>query len=222
MCFSATASFTAGIPLLFVGVMAIQRVRNRKELLYALIPMLFAIQQLIEGALWLTFPSKAPLLNLFLTYAYSIFSHVLWPMYIPIAVLLLESMARRRKVLITIALAGTFIGLYLLYYLVRFPIVAEVKGHHIVYISPHFHALHTMGLYLLGTCISSLFSSHRVVKIFGAAAFLSFILAYAIYATWFISVWCFFAAILSWIVLLYFPSAQVENKNMYMSSKLIK
>ena len=222
MCFSATASFTAGIPLLFVGVMAIQRVRNRKELLYALIPMLFAIQQLIEGALWLTFPAKAPLLNLFLTYAYSIFSHVLWPMYIPIAVLLLESMARRRKVLITIALAGTFIGLYLLYYLVRFPIVAEVKGHHIVYISPHFHALHTMGLYLLGTCISSLFSSHRVVKIFGAAAFLSFILAYAIYATWFISVWCFFAAILSWIVLLYFPSAQVENKNMYMSSKLIK
>ena len=222
MCFSATASFTAGITLLFVGVMAIQRVRNRKELLYALIPMLFAIQQLIEGALWLTFPAKAPLLNMILTYAYSIFSHVLWPMYIPIAVLLLESMARRRKVLITIALAGTFIGLYLLYYLVRFPIVAEVTGHHIVYISPHFHALHAMGLYLLGTCISNLFSSHRIVKLFGVAAFVSFMLAYAIYATWFISVWCFFAAILSWIVLLYFPSRRVANKQMFLISKPIK
>lgn len=222
MCFSATASFTAGIPLLIVGVMAIQRVRNRKELLYALIPMLFAIQQLIEGALWLTFPAKAPLLNMVLTYAYSIFSHVIWPMYIPVAVLLLESTAWRRKVLFAIALVGTFIGLYLLYYLVRFPIVAEVKGHHIVYISPHFHALHAMGLYLLGTCISSLFSSHRMVKLFGAAAFLSFMIAYAIYATWFISVWCFFAAILSWIVLLYFPSTQVQNKNMCMFNKLIK
>ena len=54
MCFSATASFTAGVPLLLIGVITISRVRNRKDLLYALIPMLFAIQQLIEGALWLT------------------------------------------------------------------------------------------------------------------------------------------------------------------------
>ena len=222
MCFSATASFAAGVPLLLIGVMTISRVRNRKDLPYALIPMLFAIQQLIEGALWLTFPAKAPLLNMVLTYAYSIFSHVIWPMYIPIAVLLLEPAAWRRKMLIAIALAGTFIGLYLLYYLVRFPIVAEVKGHHIVYLSPHFHALHAMGLYLLSTCISSLFSSHRLVKLFGMAAFLSFMLAYAIYATWFISVWCFFAAILSWIVLLYFPSRRVANKQMFLISKPIK
>ena len=222
MCFSASASFTAGIPLLIVGLITVGRVRNRTELLYALIPMLFAIQQLIEGALWLTFPAKAPLLNMVLTYAYSIFSHVIWPMYIPVAVLLLEPTAWRRKVLFAIALAGTFIGLYLLYYLVRFPIVAEVKGDHIVYISLHFHALHAMGLYLLGTCISSLFSSHRMVKLFGAAAFLSFMLAYDIYATWFISIWCFFAAILSWIVLLYFPSPQVQNKNMRIFNKLIK
>lgn len=219
MCFSATASFAAGVPLLLVGVMTISRVRNRKDLLYALIPMLFAIQQLIEGALWLTFSDKAPLLKVVLTYAYSVFSHVLWPMYIPVAVLLLEPVAWRRKVLIAIAVAGTFIGLYLLYYLVRFPIVAEVTGHHIVYISPHFHALHAMGLYLLGTCISSLFSSHRIVKLFGVAAFVSFMLAYAIYATWFISVWCFFAAILSWIVLLYFPSRKVEVKKMFLNQQ---
>ena len=80
-----TASFTAGVPLLLVGV-TISRVRNRKDQLYALIPMLFAIQQLIEGALWLIFPDKAPLFKIILTYAYSVFSHVLWPMYIPIAV----------------------------------------------------------------------------------------------------------------------------------------
>ena len=222
MCFSATASFTAGVSLLVIGVITIGRARNRKDLFYASIPMLFAIQQLIEGALWLTFPLKASLLNMVLTYAYSVFSHVLWPMYIPIAVLLLEPTAWRRKALITIALAGMLIGLYLLYYLVRFPIVAEVTGHHIVYISPHFHAIHAMGLYLLSTCISSLFSSHRMVKLFGAAAFLSFMLAYAIYATWFISVWCFFAAILSWIVLLYFPSRRVVDKQMYVTTEFIK
>ena len=53
---------------------------------------------------------------------------------------------------------------------------------------------------------SALFSSHKLVNVFGAAALLSFGLAYAIYQQWFISVWCFFAAVLSVIVLLHFTN----------------
>ena len=123
MCFSATASFTAGVSLLIIGAATIRCVKRREELLYASIPLLFAIQQLIEGALWLTFPAKTPLLNTVLTHAYSFFSHVLWPIYIPAAVLLLETTAWRRKVLAVITVVGTIIGLYLLYFLVRLPIM---------------------------------------------------------------------------------------------------
>ena len=61
-----------------------------------------------------------------------------------------------------------------------------------------------MSLYLLGTCASLLFSSHGRVVAFGVAAFASAVAAYAFYATWFISVWCFFAGLLSVIVLLHF------------------
>ena len=205
MCFSATASFTAGVALLIVGTVTTRRASRRTELPFALIPLLFGIQQLIEGALWLTFAAKAPLLNTVLTHVYSLFSHVLWPVYVPVSVLLLEPTCWRRKVLVAIALAGAAVGLYLLYFLVRLPIVAQVTGRHIAYLSPHFYAVAAMGLYLLGTCVSSLFSSHRSVRLFGVAAFLSFIVVYAFYATWFISVWCFFAALLSGIVLLHFP-----------------
>ena len=105
----------------------------------------------------------------------------------------------------TMCVAGAAVGLYLLYVLVRLPLVAQVTGRHIAYLSPHFYAVEAMTLYLLGTCLSSLFSSHRSVRLFGVAAFLSFMAAYAFYATWFISVWCFFAAVLSCIVLLHFP-----------------
>ena len=205
MCFSATASFTAGVALLVVGAVTTRRASRRAELPYALIPVLFGLQQLIEGALWLTFPVKAPLLNTALTHAFSFFSHVLWPLYVPVAVLLLEPTPWRRKVLVAIALAGATVSLYLLYFLVRLSIVAEPSGGHIAYISPHFYALASMGLYLLGTCVSSLFSSHRSVRWFGAAAFISFVGAYAFYAFWFISVWCFFAALLSVLVLVHFP-----------------
>ena len=190
---------------MIVGTVTTRRASRRAELRYALIPVLFGLQQLIEGALWLTFPAKLPLLNTALTHAFSFFSHVLWPLYVPVAVLLLERTPWRRKVLVAIAIAGGAVSLYLLYFLVRLSIVAEPSGGHIAYISPHFYALAAIGLYLLGTCVSSLFSSHRSVRWFGAAAFISFVGAYAFYAFWFISVWCFFAALLSGLVLLHFP-----------------
>ena len=205
MCFSATASFTAGTALLIVGLVTTRRARRRVDLPFALIPTLFGVQQLIEGALWLTFPDKAPLLNTILTHAYSLFSHVIWPVYVPIAVLLIEPAPWRRKALVAIALAGAAVALYLLFFLVRLPIVSQVVGRHIVYVSPHFYIVAAMGLYVLGTCISMLFSSHWAVRLFGIAAFFSFVAAYAFYAIWFISVWCFFAAVLSAIVWLQFP-----------------
>lgn len=205
MCFSATASFTAGVALLVVGTVTVRRAGRSAGLAFAAIPLLFGIQQMLEGALWLTFSADAPLLNTVLTYVYSFFSHVLWPVYVPLAVLLMEPTPWRRKVLGVIAIAGAAVGIYLLYFLVRLPLVAQVAGRHIAYLSPHFYALEAMTLYLLGTCVSSLFSSHRPVRLFGVAAFLSFVAAYAFYSTWFISVWCFFAAVLSSLVLLQFP-----------------
>ncbi len=204
MCFSATASLTAGAALVVTGAFTVRLVQRPSEIPYALIPVLFGIQQLIEGALWLTFPDKAPWLNTFLTYAYSMFSHVLWPIYVPIAVYFLESVAWRRKALLVTATGGSLIGLYLLYNLIRLPIVATAAEGHIDYVSPHFYVPVVMVLYVLGTCVSPVLSSHRWVRWFGATAILSFVAAGAFYLTWFISVWCFFAAIMSIMVLMFF------------------
>ena len=87
MCFSAQASFITGVGLLGLGALTIKRVRTRRELPYALIPLLFGIQQLLEGMLWLTFTKSAPALNTWLTYLYLLFANVLWPIYVPLAVL---------------------------------------------------------------------------------------------------------------------------------------
>lgn len=223
MCFSAQASFTAGTVLLIVGAATVRRANLRSELPYAWIPVLFGIQQLLEGALWLTFPDGAPLLNTALTHAYSFFSHVLWPIYVPLAALALEPVPWRRRVLIGIALAGSAVGLYLLATLFTLPIVATVTGRHIAYESPHFYALAAMSLYLLGTCASLMFSSHARVVAFGVAAFASAVAAYGFYTTWFISVWCFFAGMLSVIVFLYFTdprrAAQVRSATLELEAQ---
>lgn len=203
MCFSATASFTAGVALLGVGALTIRRASSVAELPYAAIPALFALQQLVEGGLWLTFHNEAPHLNSILTHVYSLFSHVLWPIFVPLAVLLLETVPWRRKVLKALAIAGALAGLYLLYFWAMDPTTSKVIGRHIFYDSPHFYITPILALYVLGTCVSSLLSGHSAVRWFGVATLVSFTAAYA-FSFWFISVWCFFAAIMSATVWLYF------------------
>jgi hypothetical protein len=83
------------------------------------------------------------------------------------------------------------------------PVVAEVVGRHIVYVSPHFHLIPVMVLYLAATCVSCFFSSHGYVKLFGVLALLSFIAAYLVHVMALVSIWCFFAAILSLLIYLH-------------------
>ena len=204
MCFSATASFSAGAVLLGIGTLTVKSAHRRREMPLAAIPLLFAIQQLTEGVIWLTFRHEAPLLNTVMTHLYSFFSHVLWPIYVPVAVLLIEPLRWRRTVLLGFVAAGLAASLFLLQILLKFPVVSRPTGQHMEYVSPHFFAATVMTLYLLAATVSPMFSSHRLVKLFGVLALMSFAAAYGFYATWFISVWCFFAALLSAVIYLHF------------------
>ena len=197
MCFSATASFVAGTSLSVIGVATLKSARRPTEIPFALIPLLFGIQQLIEGVIWLTFVHDAPMLKQTMTYVYSGFSHVLWPIYVPLAIGVLELTRWRRKVLAAFEVAGLVVGLYLLYFIVTRPVVAQVVSRHIEYLSPHFYIAPVIVLYVAATCVSAFFSSHRFVNLFGVLALLSFIITYVTYAHALVSVWCFFAALLS-------------------------
>src|SRR5690606_11606210 len=100
MCFSATASFVAGGSLAAIGVATVTKAERRSELPFATIPLLFGIQQIVEGVIWLTFHNDAPLLQHTMTDVYAVFSHVLWPIYVPFAIRFLEIVPWRRRVLL--------------------------------------------------------------------------------------------------------------------------
>lgn len=203
MCFSASASFTAGTVLSVIGVAALRITHASSERPFAMIPLLFGIQQLTEGVIWLTFRYDAPLLKQMMTDLYSGFSHVLWPIYVPFAMGVIEAVRWRKKAIFAFEAAGAGVGFYLLYILVTRPVVAEVVGGHIVYNSPHFYVMPMMLLYLAATCVSCFFSSHGFVRLFGVLMLLSFIAAYLVHAMAFFSIWCFFAAILSLLIYLH-------------------
>ena len=200
MCFSASASFIAGTSLSAMGVATLRKTQRKAEIPFAMIPLLFGVQQITEGMVWLSFRFDAPLFRSTVTYIYSIFSHVLWPMYVPFAVGILETVRWRKKAIFTFEAAGVAVGLYLLYFLVTLPVAAKVIGSHIVYVSPHFYLNAVMVFYLAATCVSCFFSTHGFVRLFGALMLLSFIAAYLVHVMALVSIWCFFAAILSLLV----------------------
>lgn len=203
MCFSATASFVAGSALSVLGVATLRATRRRAEIAFAAVPLLFGIQQMVEGALWLSFRYDAPHLKVTSTYLFSLFSHVLWPIYIPFAIGLLEVVTWRRRVIWGFQAVGLGVGSYLLYNLVALPLTA-VAAANIVYVSPHFFKVPVMLLYIAATCVSGFFSSSGTVRLFGALALVLFLLAYGFFTVALISVWCFFAAVLSVIIYTHF------------------
>ena len=86
----------------------------------------------------------------------------------------------------------------------RSPVTAHVHGRSIVYDSPHFYIVGVLVIYLLATCVSGLFSSHRCINAFGVLAFVLAVAFYQVSVNTFVSVWCFFGAVLSLLVYVHF------------------
>jgi hypothetical protein len=203
ICFSATASFAAGFVLLAIGTVTVCRASTTSELPYAAIPILFAVQQLIEGALWLALPAQSPSSHM-LTICYLLFSNILWPIYVPLAVWIIEPRTVRRKRLLIPVIVGTMVSLFFVVAIVSHPVAAEIMKSHMHYLFPHSHHKIIFAFYAAAACLAPLLSSHKMVRLFGVVLIASMIAAYFVYQIWFASVWCFFAALLSSVVFLHF------------------
>jgi hypothetical protein len=63
MCFSASASFIAGATLSAVGLATLRMTKRKAEIPFAMIPLLFGVQQITEGMIWLSFRNESSLSN---------------------------------------------------------------------------------------------------------------------------------------------------------------
>lgn len=203
ICFSANASILAGIALLGIGAITVRRAKSWTQLPYAAIPVAFGLQQMVEAYLWKALPVQSPTADVATT-VYLLFSHVLWPILVPLAVLLIEPIAARRKLLLAPMAAGSVAAVAFLIALFTAPVSALIEGKHIAYHLPHRHQAAILTLYIIGTCLAPLLSSHKTVRYFGIAITVALIASWAAYLNWFASVWCFFAALMSGLIWLHF------------------
>lgn len=207
MCFCATASFAAGGGLAVVGAASVSIAKKDARLL-AFIPLLFGIQQLIEGGQWIVpHPSEQSLL---LGYAYLFFAFLIWPILIPMAVYRLEKNPWRKQLLKWFVAAGAVTTFGLMVTLYTQPLVIHILPKGIDYhVWPPLTGF-SIFWYVATVCGSLLVSSEKRIRWLGLAVLLSSAFTIWIFLETFTSVWCFFAAIFSaWIYLFLFAF----NKN---------
>ncbi len=197
MCFSATASFTASAVLFTLGAVAIRSTAHKRELPFAAIPLLFAVQQLSEGLVWMGLDRGLPALSDPMAQVFAFFALVLWPAYVPLTVWLAEPAGSRRRALSWVAAGGALVSAWLLFVLAGWPVTVEAHAWHLRYEAAPFLGVGATALYLAATAGSLLLSSQPHVRRFGALVFAAFCVTAVFYSVWFVSVWCFFAAAVS-------------------------
>ncbi|MGA8619472.1 MAG: DUF6629 family protein [Candidatus Sulfotelmatobacter sp.] len=98
MCFSATANFVGSGVLGAVGVVTLTRVKHRRELLFAALPVLFAVHQFIEGFVWLGLDGiLSPSVAHDMGAAFMLYAQGLLPFSLPLSVFLFEPNAKSRS-----------------------------------------------------------------------------------------------------------------------------
>jgi hypothetical protein len=204
MCFSATASFlTAGVTGA-VGIASLARVGGPREVPFATMPIFFAVQQSIEGLLWLDAPVAGGSVSPSLTLQFLIIAEVFWPVYAPIAVLLLEPSKRRRQIMLLCLALGVVVGAHLLWSIMSQPPDAIIVDGHITYSTKYLHPNTVAVAFIVATCLPIIVSSWRVVGALGGTILVGYVVAYLLYRDAFVSVWCFFAAAASFVILFHF------------------
>lgn len=209
MCFSANVSFAASAVLLPAGLYAMQVTRSElpRYFPFALFPLAFGLQQLAEGLLWSSLAKGQA--DYLYAYVFLFFSHSFWLWWVSISVWWLEK-DRLTKQVCQVFIAAGFILALLLY----LPLVLQeerlqvlMAKDSIVYDLNLFTSGLVPGEYInISYAVIILFplfiQSDKGLRYFGLLILVSVSLTGLMFAYAFISIWCFFAAILSFYIII--------------------
>ena len=202
MCFSATGSFGVATVIAGIGAVAMNQNKPPSHRMLALVPLLFAAQQVAEGVVWMTIhdPAQARLQGLAVAFFLS-FALVAWPIWVPISLFVAERNPRRKRALAVLSWIGVVVGVYATVLLIRGQPTAHVAGHSIAYSYKDRAPALVLALYLHGyvlpTVVPFFVSTISRAKLMGTVLVLSLLATFVIERQALTSVWCFFAAILS-------------------------
>jgi hypothetical protein len=210
MLFMAILNFTLSGAIFVVGILTLRKVSQPKEVVFALLPLLFALHQFTQGFVWL---GTAGLINpralqmaenLFVFYAQGILQFL-----VPLAIWLLEPGGWRKTVIAAMMYLGAFLTAYSLWGLATVPTEVTVVNGVLYYQNP-ITDQHWLGIgYVLTTCGSLILSRSIAIELFGWLNFAALVAIYFVNPYGFTSVWCLYAAVVSVLLYFYFVERRI-------------
>jgi len=203
VCFSAEASFAASAVLGAGGIWTLSLAPTPAERPLARMPLLFSVQQFAEGVVWVGVANDERSLALVFSYVFAFFALFLWPVYVPLASLRAEPRPERRRIQEALCIVGLCAAVFISGSLARHPLDVSVANGHLFYRMNLPLLYESLGLYFIAVS-APCFSSYGYLRAFGVLLLASLAWTLWAHAEQFISLWCFQAAVLSGLILLYF------------------
>lgn len=201
MCFSVQADLVVGLALVPVGVLTLREVRRPRELVFAALPLLFAVHQLVEALVWAgTNGDVSTTVEHAATMAYLVFAMPVLPILVPLGVLLLEPRGSRLRVAGFVVL-GAAVSAYFAFVLLTEPVSVAVHPYGLEYETGVRNGGLWVTLYIVAVIGPSLLSGYSSIVAFGLLNLVGLTVVAIVYAEAFVSLWCVYAAVASVLIL---------------------
>jgi hypothetical protein len=205
MCFSPQADLVGGVVVSAIGIDVLRHRDGRRDhrALCAL-PLILGFHQFVEAFVWLSLQHHINAgIGRAATWIYLSIAFVVLPLFVPMAVFLLEPMTRRRWRIVPFMVLGVVVAGILLAAMVHGPVGVELRPYHLAYTIHLNDGGIIVGLYVTSVCGPWLLSGHRPIAIYGIANLVAVIIIAKLTIDGFASVWCGYAAVTSAVLAVY-------------------
>jgi hypothetical protein len=214
VCFAPEADALVGAVVVAVGVDALRHVREPRQIPLAALPLLFGLHQLTEAFVWWGLQGHvAHSVERVSTWLYLLFAFTALPVLIAIAVGLIEPERTRRRAIAAFGILAAVVAVALATAMFRGTLDAAIDGRHIEYsVDALGYGGQLTGLYVVATCGALLASSYRDIATLGVLNLVVIPLLMALTVGGFVSLWCFWAAIVSVVIDLHLRRAAAQPR----------
>ena len=207
----AVLNFTLSGAIGLVGILTLRKVSVSNEVVFASLPLLFAIHQFTEGFVWLGvggyIGSRALDISsgIFIYYAQG-----LLPFLIPLAIWLIEKDGYRKKIVGILAILGFSLAVYTMWGLSTTPSSVSVVNNTLFYKNPSTANIYDALIYIITTCGSLMLSSSIAIQLFGLLNLVGLSIIFVAKPYGFTSLWCLYSAVISGLLYFYFVERRTK------------
>jgi len=209
--FFAILNFTLSGAIFVVGILTLRKVSTPQEVIFASLPLLFALHQFTEGFVWLGVNHLIEPRALELAEGiYTFYAQGLLQFLVPLAIWLIEPSGTRKNLIGLLMIMGGILTVYTMWGLSVEPTSVVVQNNSLSYINPWTNNKWVGIPYILTTCGSLIISSSISIQLFGWLNFVGLGVVYLYKPYAFTSIWCFYAAIISVLLYFYFVERRID------------